>query len=105
MKAKEICNEIAKEVKQQMQACIELGDDTMYYEKEYGDAFVAVDIKPIRMANGFWLTITDVAVCHGDTRHESPLLTAAIKAAIPDWDKMEQEYKNSGWYRMNEIEN
>ena len=87
-----ICLEVAKDVKGMMQMAVETGDERISYEKEFGTAFVAVEVYPIRMANGYWLTITDVVVAHEDCRHQSPRLTQAIKEQLPNFDELKKEY-------------
>lgn len=91
-KYQEICNEVAKDVKWMIESALEFGDDKVYYEKEYGEAFVSVDIRPVNLGNGYYMMVTDVFVAHGDTKHNSPLLTDAIRKALPDWDELETEY-------------
>lgn len=88
MRAQQICKEVANDVTERMEKCITFGDDTLYYEKIYGDAMVVVDIYPEHLPTGFVMTITDVCVSHCDPKHESPLLTQAIRESIPDWDTM-----------------
>lgn len=95
VRSNEICNEVAKDVRSMINQALELGDDSVYYEKEYGDAFIGVDIRPVNLRNGFYMMVTDVFVSHCDTRHESPLLTEAVRKAIPDWDELEKEYNNN----------
>lgn len=92
-KVQEICSEIQKEIKEQMYDAIMMRDDRMYYEKEYGTAFIAVDIYTIPLTYGRYMTMTDVYVAHEDAKHESPLLTAAVKEVIPDWDKMKYDLR------------
>lgn len=87
-----ICNEVAQELKAKMAEAIECGDEALYYEKEYGTAIVTVDIYQ-RRVSGWWMTFTDVVVAHEDAHHQSPLLTDAIKQALPDWDKMSEDFK------------
>ena len=87
-----ICNEVAQELQEKMKIAIECGDEALYFEKEYGRAFVAVDIYQ-RRVSGWWMTFTDVVVAHEDASHQSPLLTDAIKQALPDWDKMSEDFK------------
>lgn len=87
-----ICNEVAQELREQMAIAIECGDEALYYEKEYGTAFISVDIYQ-RKISGWWITFTDVLVNHEDAHHQSPRLTEAISKALPDWDKMSEEYK------------
>ena len=87
-----ICNEVAQELKAQMAEAIECGDEALYYEKEYGTAIVSVDIYQ-RRVSGWWMTFTDVVVAHEDARHQSPRLTEAISKALPDWDRMSEDYK------------
>ena len=92
MNCNRVCNEVAKELKEQMAIAIECGDETLTFEKEFGTAFVQVDIYQ-RRVSGWWMTFTDVVVAHEDARHQSPLLTDAIARALPDWDKMSDEHK------------
>ena len=87
-----ICNEVAQELKAQMAEAIECGDEALYYEKEYGTAIVSVDIYQ-RRVSGWWITFQDVVVAHEDARHQSPRLTEVISKAIPDWDKMSEDFK------------
>ncbi len=92
MNYNQICNEVAQELKEQMEIAIECGDETLYYEKEYGTAFVSVEIYQRRVC-GWWMTFQDVTVAHEDAHHQSPRLTEAISKALPSWDKMSEEYK------------
>jgi hypothetical protein len=87
-----ICNEVAQELREQMAIAIECGDEALYYEKEYGTAFISVDIYQ-RKVCGWWMTFQDVTVAHEDAHHQSPRLTEAISKALPSWDKMSEEYK------------
>lgn len=97
MKYNEICNTVANDVKDMIKTALEFGDDKVYYEKEYGTAFVAVDIRPVNLRNGYYMMVTDVFVAHEDTKHNSPLLTDAIRKALPDWDEMETEYNKHNY--------
>ena len=93
MNCNKICNEVAKELKEQMAIAIECGDETLTFEKEFGTAFVQVDIYQ-RRVSGWWMTFIDVVVAHEDAHHQSPRLTEAISKALPSWDKMSEEYKS-----------
>ena len=92
MNYNQICNEVATELREKMAEAIECGDEALQYEKEYGTAFISVDIYQ-RKISGWWMTFQDVTVAHEDAHHQSPRLTEAISKALPDWDKMSEEYK------------
>lgn len=91
MTYQDICNEVKKEVAEQMREAILMRDMNFRYEKEYGTAFIGVECYPVRMRSGQRLMVTDVFVAHEDAKHESPLLTAELKKVIPDWDAMKDE--------------
>ena len=48
MKRKEILSQIREDVKEQMFQCLLSGMDRMYFEQEYGNAIVQVDIYEVR---------------------------------------------------------
>lgn len=86
-----IIRETTNGVLLKMQDTFELGDDRMYYEKEYGNAVVCVEIHEVRCVNGYCIDDVDVWVAHEDSKHDSPLLTEAIRKALPDWWTIKRE--------------
>lgn len=90
-KLQNIIRETTNGVLLKMQDTFELGDDRMHYEKEYGNAVVCVDIHEVRCVNGYCIDDVDVWVAHEDSKHDSPLLTEAIRQALPDWFTIKRE--------------
>lgn len=91
-----IIKQLASEIKDEMQHRISFGYDTMNYEKSYGTAIVVVEVCKRRTSFGL-TTFTDVIVAHQDCRKNSPLLTQAITQVVPDWDRLEDDYRQSNY--------
>jgi hypothetical protein len=83
-----IIDEICKEVQKEMESCIIENYDRLHVEKEYGTAWVDVEIYVVPS----WLKLTDVQVrvLHEDDRHQSPTLEQEIIACLPDWFDIEE---------------
>ena len=86
MNYNQICKEVATDVKDMMVSAIEKGEDSLSYERYYGEGIVVVEIYQ-RCIGGWLTTFTDVVIAHSDCRHSSPLLRQAIESSLPDWDK------------------
>ena len=97
-KSFEIINQVAEEVRKEMEQSIIEGASSMHYEKMVGDAYIDVEIT--EQSVGCCLTmVVDVIVSHYDTGHRSPLLESETKRALPDWyevqDSMIREERQS----------
>lgn len=88
-----IIQEVAADVKDEMQFNIEFGYDSMQWEKYYGTAVVIVEVSERHTSFG-WMTFTDVVVAHEDGHKSSPLLQEAIEKALPSWDKLKEEFND-----------
>jgi hypothetical protein len=84
-----IIDEICVEVQKEMEHCILDGYNRLHVEKEYGTAWVDVEIHVVPS----WLKLTDVQVrvLHEEEHHQSPTLEKAIIACQPDWFNLEEE--------------
>jgi len=83
-----IIDEICVEVQKEMEHCILDGYNRLHVEKEYGTAWVDVEIHVVPS----WLKLTDVQVIvsHEDGHRRSPNLEQAIIACLPDWYNIEE---------------
>ena len=91
---RDICKEIAAKIKAEMEDAIEFNYDHIYEDFIFGKAWVQVELK-VNSVNGWVIPATEVTVFHDDNSHQSPLLEAAIKNALPTWDEVEREYKST----------
>ena len=91
MKKSEIIKKIATEVKAEMVDSISQGCDWMVFEQEINGVPVKVEIREVRLRNGYYIDDVDVFIEHDDTSHQSPLLEKAIREALPDWFNVKQE--------------
>ena len=91
---KDICKEIAAKIKAEMKDAIEFNYDQIYKEFIFGKAWVQVELE-LSSVHGWVIPTTDVRVFHDDNSHQSPLLEAAIKNALPTWDEVEREYEST----------
>lgn len=91
---REICKEIAAKIKEEMEDAIEFNYDQIYKEFVFGKAWVQVELE-LKSKNGWVIPTTEVTVFHDDNSHQSPLLEAAIKNALPTWDEVEREYNSA----------
>lgn len=69
----------------EMQDAMLLGYDYARYEQDYGKASVNIEVREVRLRNGFYTDDVDVWVSHDNTDHQSPLLEEAIRKALPNW--------------------
>lgn len=93
MKKKDLMQKIYDDVWEEMYQCIMADMDRMYFEKDYGNGVVQVDIYEVPAA----CEIADVQcyVLHfdGKDRH-SPRLEAAIIGMLPDWFDLKREIQD-----------
>jgi hypothetical protein len=91
MKRKEMMKQIIDDIREQMFQCLLADMDRMYFEQDYGNGVVQVDLYEVC---GTPYEITDVQcyVLHfdGKERH-SPCLEAAIIEKMPDWFEMKHQ--------------
>ena len=94
MKRKEIMNQIREDVKEQMYQCLLSGMDRMYFEEQYGNAVVQVDIYEVR-ATCFEIADVQCYVLHfdGKERH-SENMEQAIIDTLPDWFEMKHQIED-----------
>ena len=67
------------------------GWDWLDHEQYFGDATLHVRIYEVRLAYGSYITDEDVWIEHKDRKHESPMLTKAIREIVPDWFNIKKE--------------
>lgn len=91
---KDICKEIAAKIKAEMEDAIEFNYDHIYKDFIFGKAWVQVELE-LNSVHGWVIPTTEVTVFHDDNSHQSPLLEAAIKNALPTWDEVEREYNST----------
>lgn len=83
-----IIDEVCKAVENEMVQCVLDDWKRLHVEKEYGTAWVDVEIHVVPS----WMKLTDVQVrvLHEDDCHQSPTLEKAIIACLPDWFDIEE---------------
>lgn len=91
MNRKKFINEIAGEVRAKIESHLVEYNRNLYYEKEYNGGLIVVSIYVERICNGYYLQNTEVDIQHDNSDHRSPLLTEAIKRAMPNWLDIEEE--------------
>lgn len=97
MNVKTICKEVASKVKNSIEEAIDGGFKSVNVELMYGTACVQVYSR-WEDVSGWLVPETQVNVFHEDDSHESPLLEAAISAAIPTWDDVEKGIENEAFH-------
>ena len=85
----EIIEQTCADVKEEMKQSILDGGASLHYEKEYGTAWIDIEIRVIPS----WMKITDVQVrvLHEDAKHKSPELERIIEGRLPDWFVVEDD--------------
>ena len=94
MKRNEIMTKIREDVKEQMYQCLFAGMDRMYFEGEYGNGVVQVDLHEVR-ATSFEIVDVQCYVLHfdGKERH-SPNMEQVIIDTLPDWFEMKHQIED-----------
>lgn len=90
-KSETIIKKVATEVKAEMMDSILQGCDWMVFEQEINGVPVKVEIREVRLKNGYYIDDVDVFIEHDDTSHQSPLLEKAIREALPNWFNVKAE--------------
>ena len=90
-KSENIIKKVASEVKAEMVDSISQGCDWMVFEQEINGVPVKVEIREVRLRNGYYIDDVDVFIEHDDTSHQSPLLEKAIREALPNWFNVKAE--------------
>lgn len=94
MKRKEILSQIREDIVEEMYQCLLADMDRMYFEQQYGNAVVQVDIYEVR-ATCFEITDVQCYVLHFDCKERhSPNLEQAILDMLPDWFVMKHQIEN-----------
>ena len=86
-----ILNDVRTGVLSKMEDTILGGDNRFHYEKEYGEAYIDIDFHEV-YCGAFLLDDWDVHVSHEDATKESPLLEKALRAVMPDWFKVKEDF-------------
>ena len=94
---RQICKEVAGDVKAKIETAVTFHEDSVTYEKHYGTAGIIVETGYERK-NGWLYPYTNVVVLHDDCCHTSPRLTAAIEEALPDWSTIERNIEEQMEY-------
>lgn len=100
-----LVKEIQQDIRMEMRWRIADDVNTLTYEKDFGNTTIVVDIEMV--GRGCVIQVNDVYI-ERDNDHNSPLVVAAIKRAIPDWIEVEREvedenlmYELEAQYMMN----
>ena len=94
---RQICKEVAGDVKAKIETAVTFHEDSITYEKKYGKAIVYVETG-FERKRGWLVPFTIVDVLHDDCDHISPRLTAAIEEALPDWSTIERNIEEQMEY-------
>lgn len=89
-KLQSIIYDVLVDVRKDMEKAILMGANGIHYEREYGDAYIDVEIYKEKR-NNYIFENSEVLVNHIDTKHKSPLLEQAIKDALPSWFAMQKD--------------
>lgn len=84
-KLQRIITTVADGVREEMVSSIAAGFGHTSYERQFGTAYIIVEVKEKQLPTGFYDTDVDVCVLHDDIMHVSPNLEQAITDALPDW--------------------
>lgn len=85
-KLEKICNEIAAKMEKEMLEVLEFGYQSIFFDAQFGTAWVEVETTFEKMRNGSLYPNTEVSVMHQDDNKKSPLLEKAIYEALPTWE-------------------
>lgn len=86
-----LCKEMLEDVRNEVFDALAYGDERVTVERDYNDCTLNVEYSPVRTSLG-WMMVKDVWVTH-DTERELPLVTEALKNAIPEWSALQYEWE------------
>lgn len=89
-----ICSEIAAKMEKEMLEALEFGYQSIFFDAQFGTAWVEVDMTFEKMRNGSLYPNTEVSVMHKEDNKKSPLLEKAIYEALPTWEHVESIFNS-----------